>query len=48
MTISVRDSYIPRVVGALGSEGIAIYRIEEVKASLEDEFLKWTGGNQIA
>ncbi|MGP0584323.1 ABC transporter ATP-binding protein [Paenibacillus timonensis] len=48
VTISVRDSYIPRVVGALGSEGIAIYRIEEVKASLEDEFLKWTGGNQIA
>lgn len=48
VTISVRDSYIPRVVGALGGEGIAIYRIEEVKASLEDEFLKWTGGNQIA
>nr|WP_110945376.1 ABC transporter ATP-binding protein [Paenibacillus phocaensis] len=48
VTVSVRDSYIPRVVGALGGEGIAIYRIEEVKASLEDEFLKWTGGNQIA
>ncbi|MBW4841592.1 MAG: ABC transporter ATP-binding protein [Paenibacillaceae bacterium] len=48
VTISVRDNYIPRVVGALGGEGIAIYRIEEVKASLEDEFLKWTGGNQIA
>lgn len=48
VTVAVRDSYIPRVVGALGSEGIAIYRIEEVKQSLEDEFLKWTGGNQIA
>lgn len=48
VTVTVRDSYIPRVVGALGNEGIAIYRIEEVKQSLEDEFLKWTGGNQIA
>lgn len=48
VTVAVRDSYIPRVVSALGSEGIAIYRIEEVKQSLEDEFLKWTGGNQIA
>ncbi|RCX15336.1 ABC-2 type transport system ATP-binding protein [Fontibacillus phaseoli] len=46
--ISVRDAYIPRVVGALGAEGIALYRIEEIKESLEDEFLKWTGGNRIA
>ncbi|MBQ4900337.1 ATP-binding cassette domain-containing protein [Paenibacillus sp. Marseille-P2973] len=48
VTVSVRDAYIPRVVGALGADGIALYRIEEIKESLEDEFLKWTGGNRIA
>ncbi len=48
ITVSVRDAYIPRMVGALGSEGIGLYRIEEIKESLEDEFLKWTGGNRIA
>ena len=48
VSVSVRDSYIPRVVSALGAEGIAIYRIQENRESLEDEFLKWTGGNRIA
>lgn len=46
--VAVRDSYIPRVVNALGAEGIAIYRIQENRESLEDEFLKWTEGNRIA
>ncbi|RUT45387.1 ABC transporter ATP-binding protein [Paenibacillus anaericanus] len=46
--VAVRDSYIPRVVNALGTEGIAIYRIQENRESLEDEFLKWTEGNRIA
>ncbi|GGG04162.1 ABC transporter ATP-binding protein [Paenibacillus aceti] len=48
ITISVRDSYIPRMIDTLRNEGIAIYRIEELKESLEDEFLKWTGGNRSA
>lgn len=48
VAVAVRDAYIPRVVGALGAEGIELYRIEEIKESLEDEFLKWTGGNRIA
>lgn len=46
--VSVLNKAIPRIVTALGAEGIGIYRIEEIKESLEDEFLKWTGGNQIA
>lgn len=48
ITVSVRDAYIPRVASALGAEGIGLYRIEERKETLEDEFLKWTGGNRIA
>ncbi|HEY4390630.1 MAG TPA: ABC transporter ATP-binding protein [Paenibacillus sp.] len=48
VTVTVRDSYIPRVIDALRDEGIALYRIEEVKESLEDEFLKWTGGDLSA
>lgn len=48
ITISVRDSDIPDIVNTLGNEGIRLYRIEEVKSSLEDEFLKWTGGKQHA
>ncbi|WMT41706.1 ATP-binding cassette domain-containing protein [Paenibacillus sp. D2_2] len=48
VTVTVRDSYIPRVIDALRNEGIALYRIEEIKESLEDEFLKWTGGDLSA
>ncbi|MNJ43965.1 putative ABC transporter ATP-binding protein YxlF [compost metagenome] len=48
LTVIVRDRYIPRMVQALAAEGIGLYRIEESKQSLEDEFLKWTGGNRIA
>lgn len=48
ITISVRDSNIPNIVNALGNAGIRLYRIEEVKSSLEDEFLKWTGGKRLA
>lgn len=44
----VRERHIPNVVQALGSSDIGIYRIEENKESLEDEFLKWTGGDRIA
>ncbi|MOA31078.1 hypothetical protein D3C78_1522160 [compost metagenome] len=48
LTVSLRDNDIPGLVSLLAKEGIGIYRIEEVKETLEDEFLKWTGGNQIA
>ncbi|WP_334074977.1 MULTISPECIES: ABC transporter ATP-binding protein [Paenibacillus] len=48
VAVAVRDAYIPRVVSALGAEGVDLFRIEEIKESLEDEFLKWTGGNRIA
>lgn len=39
---------IPPVVAALAAAGIRLYRVEEIKTSLEDEFLKWTEGNRIA
>ncbi|MCR2803816.1 ABC transporter ATP-binding protein [Paenibacillus soyae] len=39
---------IPAVVAALAAAGIRLYRVEEIKQSLEDEFLKWTEGNRIA
>lgn len=48
MLLSLRDRDIPHVVKALGEKGIAIYRIEEAKSTLEEEFLKWTGGGRIA
>ncbi|MNO39036.1 putative ABC transporter ATP-binding protein YxlF [compost metagenome] len=48
VTVSVRDNDIPQLVNALGAGGIGLYRMEEIKESLEDEFLKWTGGNRIA
>lgn len=48
ITVSIEDNSIPLLVNTLCKEGIALYRMEEVKESLEDEFLKWTGGNQIA
>ncbi|WHX49964.1 ABC transporter ATP-binding protein [Paenibacillus woosongensis] len=48
ITVTVREHYIPRMVQALGEERIGLYRMEESRESLEDEFLKWTGGNYIA
>ncbi|MNI41611.1 putative ABC transporter ATP-binding protein YxlF [compost metagenome] len=48
LTVAVEDSSIPVLVNTLCEKGVALYRMEEVKESLEDEFLKWTGGNQIA
>lgn len=46
--LQVRDEMIPQLINILRDHGVDIYRIEEIKASLEDEFLKWTGGNRIA
>lgn len=39
---------IPPLVKSLTDSGVGIYRIEENKASLEDEFMAWTGGGRIA
>ena len=44
----VADADMPMLIDALREEKIAVYRITETKKSLEDEFLQWTGGNQIA
>lgn len=48
LALSLRDEAIPQVVDALAAKQIKLYRIQEVKQSLEEEFLKWTGGNRIA
>lgn len=42
------DADMPIVIDKLREGNVAVYRIAETKKSLEDEFLKWTGGNQIA
>lgn len=47
LVIHIKDSNIPSVVAALTQNGIGIYRMIEQKQTLEDEFLKWTGGSQI-
>lgn len=44
----VADVDMPILIDALREENVAVYRITETKKSLEDEFLQWTGGNQIA
>ncbi|GGF67760.1 ABC transporter ATP-binding protein [Paenibacillus albidus] len=46
--VKMMDSRVPDFVKALGARGVGLYRISEDKQSLEEEFLKWTGGNQIA
>lgn len=48
VTLQMNDELIPQLIKILGDNGVAIYRIEETKQSLEEEFLKWTGGNRIA
>ncbi|MGO4543674.1 ABC transporter ATP-binding protein [Paenibacillus sp. 2TAB23] len=46
--LSLHNELIPQVVAKLGEGQIKIYRITETKLSLEEEFLKWTGGSRIA
>lgn len=48
VTVSLNDSIVPELVSAFSREGVDIFRIQENKQSLEDDFLKWTGGNRIA
>lgn len=47
ITISCSDDNLAQFIFELSSQRIAVYRISEVKRSLEDEFLARTGGNQI-
>lgn len=44
LTIQTRDAEVPQLVSLLAAQGIGLYRIEEHRETLEDEFLKWTGG----
>ncbi|MDQ0195652.1 ABC transporter ATP-binding protein [Paenibacillus wynnii] len=48
LTVTLSDDDVPNLVSALAAGGIGIYRITENKQSLEEDFLKWTGGNRIA
>lgn len=48
MIVSLKYEDIPEIVNVFGGGHIPIYQITELKQSLEDEFLKWTGGNRIA
>jgi len=45
--ISVEKDGVPEIVKALVEEGISIYSVIEEEISLEDAFLKKTGGNVI-
>jgi len=47
LLVSCTDEWLARLVQELSKGQIAVYRITEIKRSLEDEFLAWTGGNQI-
>lgn len=48
IALSIRHEDIPEIVAALAGGGVGLYRIEERKSTLEDEFMKWTEGNRIA
>lgn len=48
VTLQLKDENIPQLIKILGDVEVSIYRIEETKQSLEEEFLKWTGGKRIA
>ncbi|MBH5317039.1 ABC transporter ATP-binding protein [Paenibacillus sp. GSMTC-2017] len=48
ITITLLHEEVPTVVKALSNAGVGIYRMEEQKTTLEDQFMKWTEGNRIA
>ncbi|MFF2907645.1 ABC transporter ATP-binding protein [Paenibacillus sp. NPDC057934] len=48
LTVKMNNEGVPELVAALGAAGVGLYRIEENRQSLEEDFLKWTGGNRIA
>jgi len=47
LEIRCKDEALAEYVHELCAQQISVYRVVEVKRSLEDEFLSWTGGNQI-
>lgn len=48
ITLQLHEEDIPTLIQSLCDARVQIYRVEEMKSSLEEEFLKWTGGNRIA
>ncbi|MNE97045.1 hypothetical protein D3C80_1953370 [compost metagenome] len=48
LNIRLFDHKVPELVAALSANKVGVYRITENKQSLEEDFLKWTGGNRIA
>lgn len=48
ITLQLQEEDIPSLIQTLCDARVRIYRVEEIKSSLEEEFLKWTGGNRIA
>lgn len=48
ITLQLHEEDIPTLIQSLCDARVRIYRVEEIKSSLEEEFLKWTGGNRIA
>ncbi|MBP2112521.1 ABC transporter ATP-binding protein [Paenibacillus silagei] len=46
--VQLPDGAVPELVAALSEAKVGIYRITENRQSLEEDFLKWTGGNRIA
>lgn len=48
ITLQLHEEDIPTLIQSLCDARVRIYRVEEMKSSLEEEFLKWTGGNRIA
>ncbi|WP_310833034.1 hypothetical protein [Paenibacillus pedocola] len=46
--IRLIDHKVPELVAAFSAAKVGVYRITENKQSLEEDFLKWTGGNRIA
>lgn|SRR5690606_1500050 len=47
LEIRCKDEALANYIHELSAHRISVYRVVEVKRSLEDEFLTWTGGNQI-
>jgi len=47
LEVRCKDEALAQYIHQLSAQQISVYRIVEVKRSLEDEFLSWTGGNQI-
>ncbi|HIW33072.1 MAG TPA: ABC transporter ATP-binding protein [Candidatus Paenibacillus intestinavium] len=45
--LQTKNEAVPSIVRAFSEQGVGLYRIIEEKQTLEDEFLKWTGGGQI-